>query len=101
MDEIILLLVIIGGAVLIMPITALVFAVRARRRAEALSAEISSLREVAARSIEREARLIRRIEVLEAGAAPTQGGPVVAASAAAPRIIAEDAPCLLYTSRCV
>lgn len=90
MDEIILLLVIIGGAVLIMPITALVIAVRARRRTEALSAEISSLREIAAKSIEREARLIRRIEVLEAGAKPAEirEAPAVAG----PEVIAKHAP---------
>ncbi len=66
MDEIILILVIIGGAVLIMPIVALVFATKARRRTEELGREIGSLREIAARNIEREARLVRRIEVLEA-----------------------------------
>lgn len=66
MDEIILLLLIIGGAVLIMPVIALVFATKAKRRAEVLSSEISSLREIAARNVERETRLIRRIEALEA-----------------------------------
>lgn len=62
MDEIILLLMIIGGAVLIMPIIALVSATKARRRVEELDATLGSLRERA----EREARLIRRIEALEA-----------------------------------
>lgn len=66
MDEIILVLVIIGGAVLIMPIVALVFATKARKRTEELGREIGSLRETGARNIEREARLVRRIEALEA-----------------------------------
>ena len=76
MDEIIFLLVIVSGALLIMPIVALVFANKARRRAEELGAEIRSLREF-------EARLIRRIEVLEAGnnAAPQQEASPPAAAA--------------------
>ena len=94
MDEIILLLVIIGGAVLIMPIIALVTAVRARRRGEELGAEISSLREIATRNVEREARLIRRIEALEAGTKPakTTEAPAVAAPVATPETIAKHAP---------
>lgn len=66
MDEIILLLVIIGGAVLVMPIIALVSAARAGRRAEELSKELGGLRESIARNAEREARLVQRIEALEA-----------------------------------
>ncbi|MCX6852539.1 MAG: DUF2339 domain-containing protein [Verrucomicrobia bacterium] len=94
MDEIILLLVIIGGAVLIMPIIALVIAVRARRRGEVLGAQISSLREIATRNVEREARLIRRIEALEAGTKPakTTEAPAVAAPVATPETIAKHAP---------
>jgi uncharacterized membrane protein len=94
MDEIILLLVIIGGAVLIMPIIALVTAVRARRRGDELGAQISSLREIATRNVEREARLIRRIEALEAGTKPaqTQEVPTTAAPVATPETIAKHAP---------
>lgn len=94
MDEIILLLVIIGGAVLIMPIIALVTAVRARRRGDELSAQISSLREIATRNVEREARLIRRIEALEAGTRPAQAqqAPAAAAPVATPETIAKHAP---------
>lgn len=94
MDEIILLLVIIGGAVLIMPIIALVTAVRARRRGDELSAQISSLREIATRNVEREERLIRRIEALEAGtkAAQTHEAPATAAPVAETETIAKHAP---------
>ena len=58
MDEILFFILVIGGAVLVMPIIALVSATKARRRSEELGAEISALRE-------REARLVRRIEALE------------------------------------
>ncbi len=96
MDEIIFILVIIGGAVLIMPIVALVLASKARRRTKELGAEIGSLREIAARNIEREARLIRRIEVLEAVnklPSPREAPVDVAATAVAPpEPIAQAAP---------
>jgi uncharacterized membrane protein len=86
MDEIILVLVIIGGAVLIMPIVALVFATKARKRTEELSREIGSLRETAARNLEREARLVRRIEALEAvnKLPPPQEVPAAVVPAVAP-----------------
>jgi uncharacterized membrane protein len=82
MDEIILLLLILGGALLIMPVIALAFAFKARRHAEALSKEIGSLRETAVRNTEREARLIRRIEALEAvnRPPPPQKTPAVSAA---------------------
>ncbi len=83
MDEIILVLVIIGGAVLIMPIVALVFATKARKRTEELDREIGSLRETAARNLEREARLVRRIEALEAVNTPPPPQEVPAAVVAA------------------
>ena len=78
MDGIISLILIIGGAVLIFPIIALVSATKARRRTEELGAEISALRE-------REARLIQRIEALEAGTrlSPPQETPA-AVTACAP-----------------
>ena len=84
MDGIIFLILIIGGAVLIMPIIALVSATKARGRSEELGAEISSLRE-------REARLIQRIEALEAldKLTPAQETPV--AAVAAPETIAMPA----------
>jgi uncharacterized membrane protein len=66
MDEIILILLIVGGAVLILPIIAVVLASKARRRAEELARELGSLREVQARATERENRLLKRIELLEA-----------------------------------
>ena len=86
MDEIILVLVIIGGAVLIMPIVALVFATKARKRTEELGREIGSLRETAARNLEREARLVRRIEALEAvnKLPPPQEVPAAVVAAVAP-----------------
>jgi uncharacterized membrane protein len=87
MDEIILLLVIIGGAVLIMPIIALVSVTKARRRADELSQEISALRDSVARNSEREARLIRRIEALEAvNKLPPQKEAPAAAAAYAPPV---------------
>ncbi len=78
MDGIISLILIIGGAVLIFPIIALVSATKARRRTEELGAEISALRE-------REARLIQRMEALEAGTrlSPPQETPA-AVTACAP-----------------
>ncbi len=89
MDEIIFLLVIIGGAVLIMPIIAIVSATKARRRAEELSREIGSLRDIAVHGVEREARLIKRIEALEAGSKPPS---VQEASTAAAAFTAPVAP---------
>lgn len=92
MDEIIFLLVIIGGAVLIMPIIALVLAAKARRRAGELSEEVGGLRDNAARSIEREARLIQRIEALEAANKQPQQAPAMAAMAAcAPPVAPREA----------
>ncbi|MDB6007062.1 MAG: hypothetical protein JWR15_4049 [Prosthecobacter sp.] len=87
MDEIVFLLVIISGAVLIMPIVALVFATKARRQAEELSREIGSLRDIAARGVEREARIIKRLEALEAveNPPPPQEAPAAAAVPVAPR----------------
>ncbi len=66
MEEIILILLVIGGLIIVLPIVALVFARKARQRADEVSCELSSLREIAARSVERETRLIKRIEALEA-----------------------------------
>ncbi|MDP1592409.1 MAG: DUF2339 domain-containing protein, partial [Prosthecobacter sp.] len=66
MEELILLiLLVIGGLVVILPITALVFARKARRQADELGKQVGFLREQQARTIEREARLIQRIELLE------------------------------------
>ncbi|WP_395753111.1 DUF2339 domain-containing protein [Prosthecobacter sp.] len=67
MDEIIFLLVIVAGAVLVMPVISIVLATKARRRAEELGREIAALRDATARGIKREAQLIERIEKLEAG----------------------------------
>ncbi len=65
MDEIILILLLIGGAVLIMPIIAIVLASKARRRADELSRELGALRENLARVTERDARMSERIAALE------------------------------------
>lgn len=82
MEEIVFILLIVGGAVLVMPIIALVTANQARRRTEALDAEIQAMKE-------REARLIRRIEALEktspsqttsAAAVPSASAPATAAA---------------------
>ena len=85
MDGILFLILIIGGAVLIMPILALVSATKARGRSEELGAEISSLRE-------REARLIQRIEALEALGKPPPAQETPPAAVAAPEPIAASAP---------
>ncbi len=66
MGEIILILLIVVGAVCVMPIIAIVLARKARRRTEELAEELRSLREVQARATERENRLLKRIEHLEA-----------------------------------
>ncbi len=89
MDELLsLLFLIIGGAVLIMPIIAFVSATKTRRRAEELGAEISALRG-------REARLVQRIEALEAGnkPVPPQEAPaaVITAPVAQREFVAEAA----------
>jgi len=85
MDGILFLILIIGGAVLIMPILALVSATKARGRSEELGAEISSLRE-------REARLVQRIEALEAFGKPPLAQETPPAALAAPEPIAASAP---------
>jgi len=95
MDEIIFFILVVGGAVLIMPITALVFATRAHRRTEELDTAIRSLRESAARNAEREARLIQRIEALEAvnKPPPPQEADAVPTAPVAPReFIVASAP---------
>jgi hypothetical protein len=66
MEElIILILLVVSGAVLVMPIIALVSASKTRRQADELGKQVGFLREQQARTIEREARLIQRIELLE------------------------------------
>ncbi len=66
MEGLILILIIICGAVLIMPIIAIVSANKARSRADELSNEVGRLREHVAKGIESDAKLLRRIEQLEA-----------------------------------
>lgn len=63
MDEIILILLLVAGAVFILPIIALVKASTASRRADALDREIGVLREA-------NARLQKRLDRLEAGSSP-------------------------------
>lgn len=63
MDEIILILLLVTGAVFILPIIALVKASTASRRADALDREIGMLREA-------NARLQKRLDRLEAGSSP-------------------------------
>jgi uncharacterized membrane protein len=66
MEEfIILILLVFCGAVLVMPIIAIVTVSRDKRRINELSQQIGFLREQQARAIERETRLIQRIELLE------------------------------------
>lgn len=66
MDEIIYLVILVLGAALVMPIIALVIAAKTRGRAERLEAEVGRLREIQARSAGTEARLIQRLDLLEA-----------------------------------
>ncbi len=66
MEELIIFaLLVIGVLVLALPISAIVTARRANRQVSQMGRDIGFLREQQARSIEREARLIQRIEVLE------------------------------------
>jgi len=64
MDEIILILLVVVGAVLIMPIIAIVSAGKARRRVDELSGEVEQLRA-------QQARLERRIQQREGAVAPS------------------------------
>lgn len=67
MEEIIgLILFLIGGAVLVMPIIALVSSQRSRRRVDELLAQLSNQRSVQARTAERLEELRVRLELLEA-----------------------------------
>ncbi|MFN0080033.1 MAG: DUF2339 domain-containing protein [Prosthecobacter sp.] len=65
MEELILIILLVLAGILVLPIIALVSARKSRHRADEVSRELGSLREIAARSVEREARLIKRIEALE------------------------------------
>lgn len=65
MDDLILLAFVVLGAVLIMPVIALVIASQARKQSESLAEELRTLRAEQKHSIENEARLLWRIEALE------------------------------------
>ena len=83
MNEIIFLLLVLFFA---LPVAAIISANKARRRVEELSKEIGSLRESNARNVEREARLIQRIEALEAVAKPPSPQESSAAVSCAPSV---------------
>ncbi|MBB5032506.1 DUF2339 domain-containing protein [Prosthecobacter vanneervenii] len=84
MEEIVFILLIVSGAVLVMPIIALVTANLAKRRIAALDTEIQAMRE-------REDRLIRRIEALE-NTSPSQTTTAAVPPASAPATVAAPPP---------
>lgn len=77
MDEIILLLLLVSGAVLILPVCALVTATRARREARELREEVSRLRELGATQLERVQKLSASVSRL-ISTPPAQAAPVAA-----------------------